>query len=173
MGLSKEDMSYIDLNILGTLIDSKAEDSLAAEICKSTTESRKQIFSLTNQISLPPLLISQSDLNIIPNHTISPNFITNKIIESNILVIEKDVNVNLSNKVVLIKNADPGYDWIFSHPIRGLITLYGGVASHMAIRCAEFNVPAAIGCGSLLYNKIKSSKKIILDCKNEKISKII
>ena len=74
---------------------------------------------------------------------------------------------------MLIKNADPGYDWIFSHPINGLITLYGGVASHMAIRCAEFNMPAAIGCGNLLYNKIKSSKKIILDCKNKKISKII
>jgi len=173
MGLSKEDMSYIDLNILGTLIDNKVDDSLAVEICKSTTESRKKIFSLTNQISLPSLLISKNDLNIVPNHTVSPNFITNKIIESNIVIIEKDINVNLSNKIVLIKNADPGYDWIFSHPINGLITLYGGVASHMAIRCAEFNMPAAIGCGNLLYNKIKSSKKIILDCKNKKISKII
>ena len=29
--------------------------------------------------------------------------------------------------------------------IKGLITKYGGVNSHMAIRCAELSVPAAIG----------------------------
>ena len=39
--------------------------------------------------------------------------------------------------------------------IKGLITKYGGVNSHMAIRCAELSVPAAIGVGEVIYNKIK------------------
>ena len=39
----------------------------------------------------------------------------------------------------------------------------------MAIRCAELNLPAAIGCGDILFEKLKVSTKISLDCKNEDI----
>jgi phosphoenolpyruvate-protein kinase (PTS system EI component) len=69
----------------------------------------------------------------------------------------------------MIKNADPGYDRIFTINPSGLITQYGGVASHMAIRCAELALPAAIGCGEILYEKLKFSSKVMLDCKNEEI----
>jgi phosphoenolpyruvate-protein kinase (PTS system EI component) len=69
----------------------------------------------------------------------------------------------------MLKNADPGYDWIFTKNPSGLITQYGGVASHMAIRCAELALPAAIGCGEIFYEKLKFASKIMLDCKNEKI----
>ena len=70
----------------------------------------------------------------------------------------------------MIENADPGFDWIFSKNPSGLITKYGGAASHMAIRCAELNLPAAIGCGEILFNKLKTSAKINLNCKNEDIT---
>ena len=39
----------------------------------------------------------------------------------------------------------------------------------MAIRCLEIGLPAAIGCGDLLYDKLSSSKNILLDCVNERI----
>jgi len=39
----------------------------------------------------------------------------------------------------------------------------------MAIRCAELGLPAAIGCGDVLYDKLIKSSKIMLDCKNEQI----
>ena len=70
---------------------------------------------------------------------------------------------------MLIKSADPGFDWIFSHNIAGLITQYGGPNSHMAIRCAEFGLPAAIGCGEKLYNQLLKAKVIELDCGSRKI----
>jgi len=43
------------------------------------------------------------------------------------------------------------------------------VASHMAIRCAELGLPAAIGCGEILFNKLKMSSKINLNCKDKDI----
>ena len=52
----------------------------------------------------------------------------------------------------MIENADPGYDWIFLHKIRGFITKYGGLNSHMAIRAAELGIPAAIGTGEFYIN---------------------
>ena len=69
----------------------------------------------------------------------------------------------------MIENADPVYDWIFTRSIAGLITKYGGVASHMSIRCAELGLPAAIGCGEIFYENLIKSSKILLDCKNEHI----
>ena len=34
----------------------------------------------------------------------------------------------------------------------------------MAIRCAEFGIAAAIGCGEQRFDLIKKASKIILDC---------
>ena len=59
----------------------------------------------------------------------------------------------ISNKIIAIPNADPGFDWIFSHNIAGLISQFGGANSHMAIRCAELGIPAAIGIGDKLYEE--------------------
>jgi len=75
---------------------------------------------------------------------------------------------DLKNKIVLLENGDPGFDWIFTRNIAGLITKYGGVASHMSIRCAEFGIPAAIGCGTL-FDSLLSASQIQLDCKFNKI----
>ena len=76
------------------------------------------------------------------------------------------------NKIIVIESADPGYDWIFSHDIKGLITKYGGANSHMAIRCAEFNIPAAIGSGNRLYDTILKAHSIEIDCNSEMVRMI-
>ena len=69
----------------------------------------------------------------------------------------------------MIENADPGYDWIFSRGVKGLVTKYGGINSHMSIRCAELNIPAAIGCGEKKFDELKKGKKIFIDCKAQNI----
>ena len=40
---------------------------------------------------------------------------------------------DVQDKIVVLPKADPGYDWIFAKGIKGFITKYGGVASHMEI----------------------------------------
>jgi phosphoenolpyruvate-protein kinase (PTS system EI component) len=72
--------------------------------------------------------------------------------------------LNLTGKIVLIENADPGFDWIFAQQIGGLITKYGGANSHMAIRCAEFGIPAAIGCGEQRFEMFTRAHQLLLDC---------
>ena len=75
----------------------------------------------------------------------------------------------IEGKIILIENADPGFDWIFTKNPLALITKYGGVASHMAIRCSEIGLPAAIGVGEVLFEKLSHSSKILLDSKNNQI----
>ena len=53
---------------------------------------------------------------------------------------------------------------------RGLITKYGGMGSHMAIRCAELNIPAAIGCGHKIFDSIPKHLLLTLNCYEGKIS---
>ena len=87
-------------------------------------------------------------------------------------VITNIVKDALSGMIVCIPNADPGFDWLFSYKISGLITTWGGANSHMAIRAAEINLPAAVGVGEKLYEKIENMRQVELDCANHVIREI-
>ena len=101
------------------------------------------------------------------------NFITDKKVESLIFQLGKNQKTNkIKNKIIVIENADPGYDWIFNFKIKGLITKYGGVNSHMSIRCLELGIPAIIGIGEKNFNSLTNSNNVYLDCK-QKIFRII
>ena len=143
----------------------KANKILRKEILKN--QNNKEI---NDKINLPPVLFSKKDFTVITHYFSKPNFITQKKILVDSMKLDNLHHANeLMNKIVLIENADPGYDWIFSKNPSGLITKYGGVASHMSIRCAELKLPAAIGCGDILYEQLSKATKIMLDCKNQKI----
>ena len=116
------------------------------------------------------LIQDRSYLTVIPYQVNLPNYITKKKINGE-FVINPDIKnfKNIRNKLVLIENADPGYDWIFGNNIKGLITKYGGINSHMAIRCAELSIPAVIGCGEQIFNQIKEGKEIFIDCSSSLI----
>ena len=120
---------------------------------------------------LPPIIFSAKDFDVVKYYIPRPNYITSKKVEAelvNLKNFDKDNIPEIKNKVVLIENGDPGYDWIFTRNIAGLITKYGGVAFHMSIRYAEVGIPAAIGCGVLFYSHANANS-VVLDCKFKKI----
>ena len=141
------------------------------------TESRKA-YTDASDLILQDVICNKQQLEYIEMVEARPNFITSEIVTGAVVVLEDEESkrddagaVDVADKIVVIPKADPGYDWIFAKGIRGFITKYGGVASHMAIRCAEFNIPAAIGCGDVIYNYVTGLDKLTLDCKNGKILK--
>lgn len=70
---------------------------------------------------------------------------------------------------MLIQAADPGYDYLFSKNIAGLITCYGGANSHMAIRASELSLPSVIGVGEEKFAQLLNAKKLRIECANEQI----
>ena len=101
----------------------------------------KNLSSFNQNIQLPFLISSKKDFFVCSIQEVKPNFITFKNIEAKCIRLNKKFkNKNLKNMIVLIENADPGYDWIFSKNIKGLITKNGGINSHMSIRCQELNI---------------------------------
>ena len=128
-------------------------------------------FDLINRKSkLPYLITNFNDFFIASNLLTKPNFVTSEIITRKVVEIKnKKSNLSLFNKIILIENADPGFDWIFSKRIAGLVTKYGGVNSHMSIRCEELNIPAIIGLGNDNFEKIKNNSLITVNCKNKQL----
>lgn len=122
-------------------------------------------------IKLPFLITTPKDFYVASILLTKPNFVTKKIVSGNIHIINNpNKEIEIKDKIVMIENADPGYDWVLSKKIKGLITKYGGVNSHMSIRCEELNMPAAIGVGDKNYDELSNHSKIILDCKENKLN---
>lgn len=132
-------------------------------------DKRRELYRINSEMILPEVICSERDFGYIENINSRPNYVTEKRITSGVVVLEDENTKPIEGKIVVIEKADPGYDWIFSKGLAGLVTKYGGAASHMAIRCAEFNIPAAIGSGSSLYEYAAGSKKLTIDCKHEKM----
>ena len=133
-------------------------------------EIEKKKYELYKLIKLPGFIKEPNDVDFFKLSYDKPNYITNKIVTGKCVnVKQKVMPLDVDNKIIIIENADPGFDWLFTHNIKGLVTKYGGVASHMAIRCAEFNLPAAIGCGELIFENLLKSETITIDCENELI----
>ena len=166
--LGNEEISYLEINDVLKFTKNKNIKELKKKIIKN-----KKLFKLHSLIKLPLVFTDINGLYVIPFQINAPNFITNKQIQGEIIEINSLTNYELKNKIsgkiVLIEGADPGYDWIFSFNIKALITKFGGANSHMSIRCAEFGLPAAIGCGEQIFHKLKSSNTIFLNCETKKI----
>ena len=169
LGFKREEIANLNIKII--LNSSKKTKTEIKEKWRKEIIKEYRIKKNNSKLVLPSIIFSEKDFDVIKYHISKPNFITGKKITSEIIQLNKNEQITskINNKIILIENADPGYDWIFTKKPKGLITKYGGVASHMSIRCAEINLPAAIGCGELLFEQALNSKKILLDCKNEQI----
>ena len=128
--------------------------------------------NLYKNIKLPALIFDKSNLRVIPYQVNLPNFITKKKINGNLINLNKKQKTNnLKNKIIFTENADPGYDWIFAYKIKALVTKFGGINSHMAIRCSELSIPAVIGCGEQIYSSLikNDDNHIFIDCSSSLI----
>lgn len=167
-GINLEDAQYI------TIYDLLECETINTSYLKKIVEMNKKRFHYTELIKLPSVLTNCAELKVFIHAENRPNYITQKSITAEVLHVKQPVEDDTlyDGKIIVIENADPGYDWIFSYPIAGLITKFGGANSHMSIRCAEFDLPAAIGCGDIIYDKVIQANKIMLHCGEERIETI-
>ncbi len=169
--ISRKDLSYIDLKTLLNAY-SAVEIINLKKLLKNEISKNKFEFNIMKMIKMPDFIISDNDVYSFYNNISKANFITLNSIMGDVVELKKQDPKKLKGKILLIKNADPGFDYIFNFEIKGLITQYGGANSHMAIRCLELNIPAAIGVGKFQYDKIKNTKKILLNCSKKRIETI-
>jgi len=168
LGFNSEQMAYCNYATIKEMCFSTSPDK---QLISQSINYGKELFDSSLCLSLPPLITSAEDLFGYEFPESSPNFITQKKISA--FVQSNIYSGDLNKKIVCIPNADPGFDWLFSHDIAGLITEFGGANSHMAIRASELGLPAVIGSGKILFDIWTKSQKLNIDCSNKKVEVIL
>jgi phosphohistidine swiveling domain-containing protein len=158
-GLSREDLSFLPIQTIVAQdhVSGSSGDSLAGIIEKKRAE-----YELTSSILLPAVIKSPDDFFefLVPN--INPNFVTSKRVIARVADVDRGDDVE--GAIALISSADPGFDWLFTTGIVGLITAYGGVNSHMAIRAQELGIPTVTGVGPNRFATYRLAHSLELDC---------
>ena len=162
-----EEVSYCDIRTFQELHISACDAGL---LLKQSVEKGVKGYAEASKLALPPVITNPNDVNIFHWPESEPNFITQKQVIARVADVAN--SEELENVIVCIPSADPGFDWLFSHSIAGLITAWGGANSHMAIRAGEQGLPAVIGAGSLLYDRWSKAECLHIDCAGRKVSVI-
>lgn len=166
-GLSREECAFIDIQTIRGFYSSTRD--VGTRLRKSAEEGKSD-YRMTESLALPPLLVRPEQVWSFYYPDTETNYITLHKAEGETCLLENtEGEHDIAGKILLIPSADPGFDWIFSHGIKGFITQYGGANSHMAIRAGELGIPAAIGVGEKQFEKYKTSCVIEIDARGKNI----
>lgn len=156
-GLSVDDLSFLRIEDLS---DKREPNDLRCLIARN----RKR-YDDEGSIKMPSLVANRADIRANSEPALRPSFLGSGRMSGALCVIDRHSGAQqiASGSVLLIRAADPGFDWIFAHPFAALVTCYGGPHSHMAVRCAELNVPCVLGCGETVYNALSVATGATID----------
>jgi phosphohistidine swiveling domain-containing protein len=161
-------MAFVDVESIRKLYVSLTEDDVGTRLQADIRQAR-QHYQYTQALKLPSLIRKPQDVYSFYLDAERPTFVTQGVVEAPV-VLEADLyNRDVTGCIVLIRSADPGYDFLFAKNIAGLVTQYGGANSHMAIRCAELGLPAVIGAGEALFNQWTTWDRLRIDGINQQV----
>lgn len=164
MGFSRDDVSFMDIQTILNRTTCALPESPREYFTRHMAANR-DVFAKSESIKLGYLIRSVRDVYVVPQHRAAPNYIGTRRAQGSIirLFAHSLCSMELADRIVCIENADPGFDWIFTRHIAGLVTKFGGANSHMAIRCAEYGLPAAIGVGEQLFLAVSEAERALID----------
>lgn len=165
VGLDRDDLSYLSWRSIEDTLTHPPLEHTDRQLLSIADEGRRAV-EAARVLRLSHIIRDRDDIYVVPVHRSRPNFIGGGRVEADVVHLgpHTPTQTDLGGKIVAVENADPGFDWIFTKGIAGLITKYGGPNSHMAIRCAEFGLAAAIGCGEQTFERMVGAGHIELDC---------
>jgi phosphohistidine swiveling domain-containing protein len=167
-GISREDAAFLDIAVIKDMYSSLDYREVGA-ILNENILFNKRLYEHTKIIRLPSLILDPEDIYGFYVEEEEPNFITLAGVKADIALESDIAEKPLAGKIVFIKSADPGYDFLFTKDIGGLVTQFGGANSHMAIRCAELGLPAVIGAGEKLFSQWSSANMLEINCADRQV----
>lgn len=164
MGIAKEDMSYLEIH---DLLSYHSRETYIQDI-----SFRRDMYHANVYLMLPEVIFGVGDIDVINQTEGDAIYITDKIVEAEVVDLKDDEFRNIDGKIVALSTVNSGYNWIFTRNIAGFVAKYGDANSAMARRCAKLGIPAMIGCGEKIYGKVVRMEKIRLDCAAKKVFEV-
>ncbi len=170
-GLSRDDLSYLDWRHFEALLVGNASSTHL----HGWVEDGRDWYAVVQAVELPPLIFESRDLWGFRLSRGRPNFVGRSRAIGPLVVLEHVTRPEqaLRGAVVMVPQADPGYDWLFTEGIAGLVTVFGGANSHMAVRAAELGLPAAIGIGPVLRDQLQPAKTVLVDSESQRLERLL
>ncbi len=159
-GLERDDLAHL------TVSDLRRARVDGGGLVPSRVAAARARRRLEREVRLGPLVRDASDLFVVHEPPIVPTFVTDATVIAPPMRIDGRTleQREVRGRIVCVESADPGYDWLFGRALGGLVTRFGGANSHMAIRCLELGVPAALGVGERLFEGLCRAPVVELRC---------
>lgn len=170
IGLDRIELSNLPLECLLGMRDDHLPLARRVAALKNLAAENALARDLAAAIRLPPIITGPGDLDAFLVGADLANFVGHSEVVADCVDLENASGGDIPDvkgMIAMIPQADPGYDWLFGQGIVGLVTMYGGVNSHMAIRAAEFGMSAAIGIGEQRYRELAGAKMLHLAPANQ------
>lgn len=164
-GLHREDLSFLPWPLLQSASVQPIMDDPDRYFLDEANRHRQR-FEAAHAFRLSHIIRDERDIQVATLNRSEPNFFGRGVVRAPVIRVDSatSASVPLTGMAVCIESADPGFDWIFSRGPAALVTQFGGTNSHMAVRCAELGLPAAIGCGEPLFRRLVGAQSLELSC---------
>ena len=159
LGLDRDDLAHVRIDDLLRAAATRSP-TRAAFLARAGRGGRRGAPRRPRACALPGQIATAADLVCFEQATAEPNFVTAHVGRgAGRRRAPSGPTSTSTGRIVLIPSADPGYDWLLARDIAGLITMFGGANSHMAVRAAECSLPAAIGVGELALRAARRARR--------------
>ncbi|WP_164002873.1 PEP-utilizing enzyme [Pyxidicoccus caerfyrddinensis] len=163
LGLDRDDLAHLSLEQVEAAMALPAAE--ARHRCRDAIDEAREHAADINLIELPDVLVRTYHLLFHVSSDEQPLFVTKACVRAPVLVADGLPDAErVRGTIVLLERADPGYDGLLALGVAGIVTAYGGANSHMAVRCTELQLPAAIGVGREQLRRLASGRVMTLDC---------
>ena len=159
LGFTREELAHVRIDEFLRLRD--ALDDPTAFVARRVAEGT-EAHHVALAVALPGQIAGPMDALCFEQPAAEPNFVGRHVVEAPVLV-SPGADEDVAGTIVLIPSADPGFDWLLARDIVGLVTMFGGANSHMAVRAAECGLAAAVGVGETRFAVLAGAAVIRLD----------
>lgn len=155
----------LDVDAAGWLgVDDLLDPTLGPTTLAARADIARETHALEAMLRMP-LLLDTPHLDVVHRGSGTPNYLGAGHVHGRVVVVDPYTHPDEVpiHALIAIASANPGFDWIFPRRPAALVTAFGGPNSHMAIRCAQANVPALLGVGPDAFDRIVSAGHISID----------
>lgn len=162
LGLTRDEISYLPIAEIRHQLTAGRDVRAFSELVRRSRER----YEARARVTTPSFMSKTDDLLLARGDITRISFIgMGRIRAANVAIDDLTQPTSaVAGCIVCVERADPGYDWLLAAGVLGIVTRYGGPNAHLAVRCAELAIPAAIGCGEALFRRLVVSKWIEIDC---------